>query len=201
MKPRFLLRPGLYALSDSLADTTRCSGPDGENVSGRNEGGEIIHIPGFDVTCHMGCCVKGELTQVSARAACTDSIRSAIDRTLNDDIFGVLVDALPTLGKSRTVATIADDLRSHSSDGTPKITILIHRRETRNQIEGWAAEAGLDPHQLPRFDSDCPTANGEFGDEWRDRVHELRKRGISPGRLHSDPRYELPCSEDRTCPT
>lgn len=148
----------------------------------------------------MGCCVDDELTQATARTACMETIHAAVETALADDAFGVLVDALPTLGKSRTVATLADTLSSRTSGDKLNVTILTHRTETRDQIEEWAQEAGLDVHQLPRFDSDCPTAEGEFGDVWRERVHDLRRRGISPGELHANPRYDLPCSTDQTCP-
>lgn len=148
----------------------------------------------------MGCCVGDELTQVSARSVCTETIHDAVETALADDVFGVLVDALPTLGKSRTVATMADELAPLSSNEELHVTVLTHRTETRNQIERWATEAGLDVQQLPRFDSDCPTANGEFGTAWEERVHDFRRRGISPGELHANPGYELPCSEDQKCP-
>jgi hypothetical protein len=144
----------------------------------------------------MSCCVGDEFTQESARSLCTETIHDAVETALEDDVFGVLVDALPTLGKSHTVATMADEL---CSDDPLEIAIFTHRIETRNQIETWATAAGLDAQQLPRFDSDCPTATGEFGATWEDRVADLRQRGISPGELHANPQYELPCSEDQKC--
>ncbi|SDR06126.1 helix-turn-helix transcriptional regulator [Natronobacterium texcoconense] len=148
----------------------------------------------------MGCCTDGDLSHDSAREACSRAIHDAIKTALKDDVFGVLVDALPTLGKSRTVATIADDLSHLSAEEEVDITVLTYRKETRNQIEEWAEQAGLDSHQLPIFDDDCPTADGAFGEDWEDRVHDFRDRGIPPGRLHADPTYNLPCSEDQTCP-
>ena len=145
----------------------------------------------------MECCTTGELTRNSVRDACSRAICVATETSLNGDIFGVVVDALPTLGKSRTMATIAADL-SGLSEKELSVTVLIHRKETLNQLEQWAEEAGLDPHQLPRFDDDCLTAKSDFGETWTDRIHDLRERGISPGQLHANPKYTLPCVEDRT---
>ena len=148
----------------------------------------------------MGCCVDGELSRTTARAACTQTIHEAIETGLQDGSFGVVVDALPTLGKSRTVATLPDDLRALAPAGEDlHITILTHRKETRNQVEAWAADAGFDAHQLPIFDDDCPTAAGEFGATWADRVHDLRSRGISPRQLHVNPTHDLPCSAEQPC--
>ena len=148
----------------------------------------------------MGCCVGDNLAQASARAQCAETIYDAVETALDDDVFGVLIDALPTLGKSRTVATLADKLSSRTSGDELSVSVLTHRTETRDQIEKWAEEAGLDVRQLPRFDSDCPTANGEFGDVWKERVFDLRRRGISPGELHSNPQHNLACSGEQKCP-
>lgn len=149
----------------------------------------------------IGCCVDGELTRTTARAACTRTIREAIETGLEDDTVGVVVDALPTLGKSRTAATLPDELQAVSPAGEDlPITILTHRKETRNQVEAWATDAGFDVHQLPIFDDDCPTAAGKFGAAWADRVHDLRSRGISPRQLHVNPTHDLPCSAEQPCP-
>jgi DNA-binding transcriptional ArsR family regulator len=141
----------------------------------------------------MGCCTDDELTQASARKACTETIHEAVEEALNDDVFGVLVDALPTLGKSRTVAKMVNEHPAFGSDGELGITVLTHRKETRNQIVEWADESGLDPYQLPIFDDDCPTANGEFGEDSKERVNDLRDRSITPSQIHAE--YDLPCSE------
>jgi hypothetical protein len=145
----------------------------------------------------MGCCVEGDLTRETAREACRTVVHEAVEEALSGDVFGVLVDALPTLGKSRTVARITRSLVRDSGKPQP-VTVLTHRKETRDQLEAWADEAALNPHQLPRFDDDCPTARGEFGDDWADRVADERQRGISPSELHATGR--LPCTDDGTCP-
>jgi hypothetical protein len=148
----------------------------------------------------MDCCVEGKLTRQSARTACRDAIYDAARTALEDDVFGVLVDAVPTLGKSRTVATIAEDLSAVSGEARTAVTVLTHRKETRDQIEEWAAEAGLEPHQLPRLDDDCPSARGDHGQREADDMRKLRRRGLSPGMIHANPRYEFSCSNGQTCP-
>lgn len=103
----------------------------------------------------MRCCTDGELSRNSARDACSRAIRTSIEASLDDDVFGVVVNAIPTLGKSRTAATIATDLSDLLGEELD-VSVLTHRKETRDQIKRWAEEAGLNPHQLPRFDEDCP---------------------------------------------
>ncbi len=148
----------------------------------------------------MDCCTNRTLTRASARDRCTRSIHRAVKTALSDETFGVVVDALPTLGKSRTAATLTATTENSFVPNGTGVTILTHRKETRNQLEQWAEQVDLTPHQLPILDEDCPTAAGAFGKRWSKKVQELRSRGLYPGHLHSNPRFDLPCTRNQTCP-
>lgn len=76
---------------------------------------------------YIGCCVGDELTQVSTRWVCTETIHDAVETALAGDVFGVLVDALPTLGKLYTIAMMAAELLPLSSGEELHAIVLTHR--------------------------------------------------------------------------
>jgi hypothetical protein len=130
-----------------------------------------------------------------ARQRTVDTIEQAIDSRGQ-----VLVDALPTMGKS--YGTVAAAARS----GRP-VSILTGRGrvEQYEQLRQWCSEHGLDYLTLPAFTRDCPTASGEHGDDWRDRVMSWYGRGATAGHIHAHAEQvtdePLPCQQgEHTCP-
>ena len=113
----------------------------------------------------------------------------------------VLVEALPTLGKSYGAIAAADDVDE-------SITFLTGRgrKEQYEQVRRWADERGLDTYTLPSFFEDCDTANGEHGGEWADRVRAWYTRGATPQTIHKHAEdvlgRPLPCQthEGHDCP-
>ncbi|WP_200840405.1 hypothetical protein, partial [Natrialba sp. INN-245] len=136
------------------------------------------------------------LTIDDARERTVDAIAGAY--TSSDR---VLVEALPTMGKSYGAVKAAADT------GEP-ITILTGRghKEQYGQFKEWCEEHGLTYKQLPSFTHDCDTANGEHGEEWADTVRGWYNRGATPKEIHKAAEYvlgrPLPCQEHegQRCP-
>jgi hypothetical protein len=135
-----------------------------------------------------------ELTVDEARERTTEAIADAYgsgDR--------VLVEALPTMGKSYGAIAAA------AKTGEP-ITVLTGRgrKEQYSQFKQWADDRSLDYYQLPSFTHDCETANGEFGAEWVDTVKAWYNRGATPKQIHKAAENvlgeRLPCqAEEHGC--
>jgi hypothetical protein len=136
------------------------------------------------------------LTVDDARERTVDAIADAY--TSGDR---VLVEALPTMGKSYGAVKAA-------ADTDQQVTVLTGRghKEQYQQFRVWCDEHGLDYYTLPSFTRDCDTANGEHGEEWADTVREWYRRGATPKEIHKSAEYvldrPLPCQEHegQRCP-
>jgi len=130
----------------------------------------------------------------------TLTIEAARDRTTDAiaDAYGsggrVLIEALPTMGKSYSAVKAA-------ADTGQQVTILTGRghKEQYQQFREWADEHGLDYYTLPSFTRECDTATGEHGQEWADTVREWYNQGATPKAIHKSGEYvlgrPLPCQE------
>ena len=124
-----------------------------------------------------------------ARERTTDAIADAY--TAGDR---VLVEALPTTGKSYGAVAAA-------AETGKQVSIFTGRgnKEQYEQFREWANEHDLDHYKLPAFMRDCPTANGEHGDEWAERVRDWYRRGATPQAIHKFAESvlgrPLPCQE------
>jgi len=109
-----------------------------------------------------------------------------LERSLERYEARVLVEALPTLGKSSGV------IRAAAATDEP-ITVLTGRgrKEQYDQFQAWADEQGLDAAVLPSFTHDCPTAHGDHGDEWQERVMDWYRRGATGEDIHKYAEQEL----------
>lgn len=109
----------------------------------------------------------------------------------------VLIDALPSLGKS------SGAIRATARTGQP-VTVYCARHELYDQNQGWCDDYGLTYYTLPSMPRDCPTASGEYGDDWQDRAMDWYKRGATPKAIHAHAENALgrplPCQEDGRCP-
>ncbi|WP_459883088.1 hypothetical protein, partial [Halorubrum gandharaense] len=136
------------------------------------------------------------LTVEDARERTVDAIADAY--TSGDR---VLVEALPTMGKSYGAVKAA-------ADTGEQVTVLTGRghKEQYQQFREWCDEHGLDYYTLPSFTRDCDTANGEHGEEWADTVRGWYNRGATPKEIHKSAEYvldrPLPCQEHegQRCP-
>jgi hypothetical protein len=137
---------------------------------------------------------RDTLTMQDARERTQDALRDAYESGDR-----VLIDALPTTGKSYgSIAAAADT-------GEP-ITVVTGRgrKEMYAQYRQWADDHGLSHYTVPSFTHDCPTANGSFGDDWADTVRSWYNRGATPQEIHKAAEYvlgrPLPCQENGPCP-
>lgn len=151
----------------------------------------------------MGCCLPTDADQREAWTACENTIAEAIyAQHAAEAVAPVLIDALPTLGKTTAAAQLAPDLCTlDAGSGVTYLTRLVRNREQfQAELEASDAEtSSLIVMQLPRFHTDCPTAAGEYGDPEQQRLLELYRRGISLWVLHSHQTLQLPCG-GRDCP-
>jgi len=103
----------------------------------------------------------------------------------------VLIDALPTLGKSHGV------VKATAQTWEPT-TVLTSRRDLYYQYKEWAEEENIHYFTLPSLFEHCPTAKGEHGEEWEDKIQDLHRRGATASDIHK--RLDLPCQEEGSCP-
>jgi len=137
-----------------------------------------------------------DLTVERARERTVEAIADAYERGDR-----VLVEALPTMGKSYGAVKAA-------AETGQRVTVLTGRgrEEQYAQYKEWCDEFGLSYYTLPAFTRDCDTANGEHGDEWAERVRDWYRRGATPKEIHKSAEYvldePLPCQrhDGHRCP-
>jgi hypothetical protein len=126
------------------------------------------------------------------RADATLTIDSARERTADAiaDAFEagdrVLIEALPTMGKSRGAIEAA------AETGVP-VTMLTGRgnQEQYEQLREWCDERGLRAKVLPSVWRDCETFQGEHGEGVEETVKGWYRRGATGKDIHRDAEYEL----------
>jgi hypothetical protein len=137
---------------------------------------------------------RDEFTQATVWDACSAGIRDAIESQLDDEQASpVIIDGLPTIGKTRHATDIAFHLDVPAA-------ILTHRYETRDEHLELAAEHQKAVVEIPTLDRDCPTRRGDHGSGWAERINDYRSRGASPTYLHYYLQDALPCMQDGDCP-
>jgi predicted transcriptional regulator len=132
------------------------------------------------------------LTLEEARTRCQRQIDTALRNGAH-----TLIDALPAMGKSSGV------IRGAAKTDTP-ISVFTARHDLYGQYESWCKDQGLSYHRLPSFHEDCPTAHGEYGDDWQKDVLDLYDDGVMAGEIHkyADQYFgePLPCDDGKECP-
>lgn len=133
-------------------------------------------------------------TQQTVWDACRDGIFEAIDSQLGaDEATPVIIDGLPTVGKTHQATDVAFNL-------DVPVAILTHRYETRDAHIELAREHDKSVVEVPTLDRDCPTRHGEHGATWAERINDYRVRGASPTYLHYHLQDVLPCMQGEDCP-
>lgn len=135
---------------------------------------------------------SGTLLQDDVWRACEVGIEKAIQDQLENGLAPVVIDGLPTVGKTTSAGNVVNSMDAPA-------TILTHLHDTRNAHIENATEAGVDMVKLPSLEKDCPTASGEYGDEWQDKIKQYNQRGASPKFLHMRLQDELPCMRSDEC--
>ncbi|WP_338739375.1 bifunctional DNA primase/polymerase [Haloplanus salilacus] len=132
------------------------------------------------------------LTLEEARTRCQRRIDTALSNGAH-----TLIDALPAMGKSSGV------IRGAAKTETP-ISVFTARHDLYGQYSEWCEEHGLSYHRLPSFHEDCPTARGEHGDDWREKVLDIYDEGVMANEIHKwAEQYfgqSLPCDDGQECP-
>ena len=109
----------------------------------------------------------------------------------------VLIEALPSVGKSRGIVEAA------AETGVP-VTILTQRHDLYDQLGDWCSELGLRYQRLPSFTEDCPTYRGDHGGQIQETVRDWYDRGASAQQIHAHAAEELgrdlPCQQGSECP-
>lgn len=151
----------------------------------------------------MGDCFSDSASGDEAAAICEEDVYNAVISQIEDESANpTLVEAIPTIGKTTAAAKFAAEMTE--SDRSIGITYLTHLTDNRKQFvekvrEFANGDGGVNPVQLPVLEEDCPTAEGEHGEGWKNRIISLRDQGISPSTLHKNTRFSLPCG-DSECP-
>lgn len=120
----------------------------------------------------------------------------AVKRGFSDD-RPVLVDALPSIGKSYGVIEWA------AITGNP-LTVFTARHDLFDQYAGWVEDRNLRCLTLPSFHNDCETANGNHGKSWQNRVLDTYEQtGLLPTEIHrrAEDLFDepLPCQREGDC--
>lgn len=103
----------------------------------------------------------------------------------------VLVEALPTLGKSYGTVKIA------AETDTP-VTIFTERRELYDDVAEWCAKLGLRSRELPAMTENCPSYSENPESSIERKVLDLYERGATPRQIH-ETLDGLPCQRNGNC--
>ena len=183
VREEYDLNPGRYSSTgegDDAAEHTAVLPPAVRDLTTASSGWDWKHAGRDD----------GTLTIDDARERTVDAIADAYGR--GDQ---VLVEALPTMGKSYGAVKAA-------AETDEPVTILTGRghKEQYAQFKAWCDEHGLNYKVLPSFTEHCPTASGAHGEEWRDTVLGWYDRGATPQAIHKFAEdvlgRPLPCQVD-----
>ena len=122
--------------------------------------------------------------------------RDDILRSVLNDQRRVLVDGIPSIGKSYGIVKVAAETE------TPLI-IFTARHDLYEQYEQWCAEHELDCYTLGSFHHDCETANGTHGEEWKEAVTDLYDSNVTGSEIHKYAEQhfgkQLPCDRGQEC--
>jgi hypothetical protein len=192
---------------DTITLAREQGAPIPEYVGGRGE--DVEHVAVFPPAVRdLTQAASGWDWRHTAESGARDlSINNARERTVTAiaDAYTsgdrVLVEALPTMGKSYGAVKAA-------ADTDDQVTILTGRglKEQYQQFRDWCDEHGLSHYTLPSFKRDCDTANGEHGEDWASTADGWYNRGATPKQIHAQGEYvlghPLPCQqhEGRRCP-
>ena len=122
-----------------------------------------------------------------------DSIRQVIIEDRN-----ACIDAIMSGGKTYGSFKVTDEL------DTP-ISYFAPRLDMYDQAAEYCKEIGIPEDEikvLPSMKRDCPTWDGQHGDDWRERVKRQYDAGARPKAIH-ELNDEIPCShddDDEMCP-
>lgn len=135
-------------------------------------------------------------TATISRKAASQRVYESVEQGFNEN-HPVLIDALPSIGKSYNIIKWAADT------GNP-VTVFTARHELFEQYTKWAEDRNLHCVTLPSFHDDCDTANGEHGKVWQGEVREkYRQTGLLPAEIHHRAKdlfdEQLPCQQEGDC--
>jgi hypothetical protein len=108
----------------------------------------------------------------------------------------VLIEALPSIGKSYGLIKWADDT------GNP-LAVFTSRTKLYKQYADWCEERGLSYYILPSMFRHCETAKGEHGEGLEKFVKQNHSQDLSPIGIHRKAKKQhgenLPCQHNGNC--
>lgn len=138
------------------------------------------------------CCFtarESERSQEAVWRRCAEEIQTAVEDQLTGESGPVLVDAIPTTGKTHAAARVTSAIDE-------PILIVSHLHETRDTL---VREIDSDTLvRLPALERDCPTVTDDH--PLSEELSNQNARGASPYFLHQRRRNELPCMDSGDCP-
>ncbi len=136
--------------------------------------------------------VDVSITREGAFDRCRQMLKEALENGEQ-----VLVEALPSVGKSRGIVDAA-------AETEVPVTILTQRHDLYDQLGDWCGDLRLRYQRLPSFTEDCPTYCGDHGEQIRETVRDWYDRGASAQQIHAraaeELGHDLPCQQGSECP-
>jgi len=133
-------------------------------------------------------------TTAELREKVSDTIRGAITSNSN-----ALIDAIMSGGKTYGSFKVAHELDEPISYFAPRLDMY-------DQAAEYCEEIGFDEDEikvLPSMKRDCPTWDGQHGDDWREKVKRQYYSGARPKDIHTH-NDDIPCrgdeDDDQRCP-
>jgi hypothetical protein len=132
---------------------------------------------------------SGELSQQEVYDRTQQTIERAMEKDSATLVHGIM-------GCGKTYSAFAAAVQRDEP-----ILYAAMRSDLYEQGEEYAREnevAEGDQYTLPSINRDCPTACGEEGEGWVDRVHALQGLGVQPKAMHA--LLDMPCDNGGECP-
>lgn len=123
-------------------------------------------------------------------------VHDRVEATIRDAIRQgehALVDAIMSSGKTYSALKVARDR------GVP-LSMFTGGLDLREELAGYCDELGLDAVHLPAADRDCPSYDGEHGEELAESLrHQRDQQAVTPKDQHEQ--RDLPCdAPSEGCP-
>lgn len=133
-----------------------------------------------------------KITKDELHGRVEDAVRQAIMQDKN-----ICLDAVMSSGKTFSSFKVTDEMGEQISYFAPRLDMY-------DQAVEYCKEIGIPEDEikvLPSMKRDCPTWDGQHGDDWREKVKRQYNAGARPKDIH-EYNDEIPCShdDDEMCP-
>lgn len=134
-----------------------------------------------------------KITKDELHGRVEDAVRQAVMQDRN-----ICLDAVMSSGKTFSSIKVTDEINEPVSYFAPRLDMY-------DQAVEYCKEIGIPEDEikvLPSMKRDCPTWDGQHGDDWREKVKRQYNAGARPKAIHEH-NDEIPCShddDDEMCP-